>query len=321
MLKTIAIDQGYTKTELALFDESGRVLFLQEVRDDYGNTYLRPKSDDRRSARIRAYEQRIAELIELIPSQYSARCTLLYDCNGGGISVSLIAKRLQTRGWTVDAWSHGNDTVSWFGLTDMNPPCLVINWGSYGNMAFIDRAGRPVQLPRPWWDILGYFEDFGAYELGVQIRHAHIEAVLTGDRRLDELVYGVLGARTEDLFSYWRHIEDHCAHSALMSLSMRAGEALQHPLVRRRTKRVAQAILTRARLLLDYAHQPTMVPIFVAGGVARHQPALISLIREAAAPTPVELLVGSPAVGIGLYRRKFPDVRLDYDASTTLNRQ
>lgn len=134
----LGIDQGHTKTCIAITDEKQNVLY-----EDYSSNYDQYASNREKHRRV------IIELLKGL-NEFKASPLNVFIASNGYMTRDFV-DIFQSLGFATDSIEIFNDTHGHYGLTAMPGHCFMLASGTYWNLMFYDHHNDSKRLPGNIW--------------------------------------------------------------------------------------------------------------------------------------------------------------------------
>jgi N-acetylglucosamine kinase-like BadF-type ATPase len=306
----LAIDQGYTKTALAVADGAGKILFSETERSAYGEL----NDKEGKEARQARYQARIDKLIAAAAGHLKGQnAQLTYagntNPNKDGITASLVSAGCQ-----LESFSECGDALGHYGLSSMPARAFVLGAGSGSIVSYIDKDHNFITPPEPHWEIAQGGNLLSAGGLSDALLNLYVDEQLSAQpTAISAAVEARLGKRSRNhsIYHYLYKFRHKISRGRRLELAQDVPALASEPKVAQLINRSVDDAVNYLRLLQDYFQEPAPTELVLGGSVALGIPALRELFVTALPGMAVELASGNPAEGVLRYRLAYPQANFE----------
>jgi hypothetical protein len=298
----VGIDQGYSRTRVAVVSDAGRVLHVDEERTHFGSRGLVPGPAE---AQLRErYRGRLAALFRRLPLPSEARVAVHFATNGR-LPPRWVVDELRRRGLRVHRVETFSDVHAHYGLTAMPGNCVMYPCGSYYNLMYYDGDNRVTGLSGAYCDVTTWGQGLCAYYLGDLLLDVYARSILEGrNPALVRAVEAHLGPREDaSIYDYVKRVRTVGDRGCLMQLAPLVAPFRTLPEVEDYLIRETERAILAFRVLAEHARGTVRV-VFLGGSVFVHNPFLADLFRHRLPGLEVHVARGCTALGAIRFKRR-----------------
>jgi|YNPBryulayer2012_1023412.scaffolds.fasta_scaffold01510_7 hypothetical protein len=306
----LGIDQGYTKTSLALLSPEKEVIHVDEERTWFDNC-----SATRRANAIllqQRYSERLQKLLGRLQISVEAPVNVYFSTNGDLPEQEVYSLFNQKR-LVVASFEQFSDVHSHYGLTNMPGRCIMYVCGSYYNLMYYDKNNNVTCLQGRYWDATSWGSGLCAYCLGNFILDVYAESCLScSNNQLIRAVERQLGIMrgNKTVYDYIQMLRLHYDKGCVMKLAQLVSQFINHPQIARYLEREIEKSLLAVRLLGEHAGDPDVRTVFLGGGVFTNNEILVDAFKQRAPNISIECVKGYPALGAVYFRLRNPNAEI-----------
>ena len=310
----IGIDQGYTKTAMAVADGAGHVLFAAAQRCSYAQ--LTGKEDA--AARSARYTQRLQHLLAQAAAHISGQAVHIVFAGNIPADGTALTAALAQHNCTLQKIDSCTDALGHYGLSSMPDRAFVIGAGSGVITAYVDAQFNYRTPPEPHWEISTSGNLLSAGGLSNGLLDLYVDEQLAATPGLlSQTIEQVLGARTpsQSLYHYLAQQRTRIGRGRRLELAQSIPALLHLPVVDELVERCVADAVRYLHLLTEYVQDPQPQALVLGGSVALGIPDLAARFARHLPQLSIELAHGNPAEGLVRYRTRHPAAHCDITAS------
>lgn len=301
----VGIDQGTTKTALAVAEPDGTV-----IHSDALKTVFNRQATDQNAI----HADRLQTLLsrrEGLPLQSKVRVVASMNVP---LTQSELRAAFNQHGLRVTKFEQASDALGQFGLSSMTPGSLVFCAGSYYIGGHFNHQGDMHLLKWPYPTATAWGSGICAYRYGLFLLDAYATHKLA--KRETEVTQGVesvLGPprKNETVYAYIYRHKTQYPHGWIMQLAPLMTDLIRDPDVEKAMRQQTDNLLRYLDLLADDAKDPAPAKLVLAGAPIVKQPTILGWIKEGWTRSPVEVVEsGNPAAGTIRFRVRYPQARI-----------
>jgi hypothetical protein len=295
----IGIDQGYSRTRIAVASRAGCLIHVDEERTLFDRHGLVPAPT---AARLQVrYRRRLSNLLERLPVPSGTEVSVYLATNGGLLN-ERVAGELTKKGLRVLALEAFSDVHAHYGLTGMPGECAVYPCGSYYNLRYYDRDNRFTGLSGAYCDAISWGSGLCAYYLGNMMLDVYARSCLEdAHHALVQAVEERLGPRTgSSIYDYVKRVRTTCDQGCVMQLAPLVSRFRGIPFVWDYLVGEIKRSILALRILEEHA-RGDLRRVFLGGSVFVNNAFLVDLFHQALADVSVEVARGHTGLGAILF--------------------
>jgi len=297
----VGLDQGHTKTALAITNEHGDLLYEDELRTHF--TVRSAKPDDIQAARLQ-------KLITQAKPLKNTTIRVIATTNNP-LRRSILQRHFSTLGCKIGVFEQASDSLGHYGLTGMKGQTAVFCSGSYYISSYFDAQQNMHLLKWPYPQATTWGAGICAYRYGLAIMDTYALHALSGRHTsLMRAVEQELGPRQGSVYDYLYLNKVSRPHGMIMQLAPLARKFTNVPELSALLQNHAKQAIGLIGLLCDQFETDRTNELILAGAPITQFPLMKKWLSAYWSRSPIHFAKGNPAYGVLRYRLQNPNSRI-----------
>lgn len=305
----LGIDQGYTKTRLALISRNDETIYTDEEETSFDSVPFVIKPNNK-LIHLR-YQERFKSILNRLKILSDMEVAVYYSTNGG-LSGHYVSSQLERKGLKIVNFEEFNDSHGHYGLTEMPGRCITYVCGSYYNLMYYDKYNNVTCLPDQFWDAMSWGNGLCAYLIGQLILDTYAESCLENiNSELTHIIESRFGSRNnKSVYQYIKEIRLKYDRGCIMQLAPLVSRFRYLERISQYLEREIDNSLLAIRILGDHANDAEIKTVYLGGPVFNNNQFLIDKFRKKALNINLESTEGNTALGAIYFRLRNLDAEI-----------
>lgn len=302
----LGLDQGYSKTAMAVADSDGRLLQEAVVATKFTAKPVNPQV---------AQAERMAKVVSRIRLPEGSRVRIIAATNEPQ-DVKKIRKLLNAKGLQMAFFEQASDSLGHFGLSSMKPRTLAFCTGSYYIASYFGERGDMHLLKWPYPTAVTWGSWLCAYRYGLTLLDVYARHQLQGKTSsITRAVEDALGPRQGSVYQYLYEHKVTGPQGRIMQLAPLMNDLIRHPDIRGVVREQTGLLVDFLNLAADDSGDRKPACLVLSGAPIVRQPQILKWLKAGWKKSPIEVVEGgNPAYGAIRYRGRFPEARIIHHA-------